>query len=205
MKQQMFFFPWIGKDYKTGGIFGRKILVLGESHYCGAGCEGCGTEKCAECHSFTENVLNEYLDESLPRKNWMRTFVKFERSLVNHETDWKERKEIWNSLAFYNYLQVPMDDARQAGTQQQYRDAEDPFFQALDSLKPDIMIVWGYRLWDLMPASRWENGYPIQIDDYNVLHGAYFTNDGKAVTTVCVYHPSAGYSWDFWYKVIHSV
>lgn len=205
MEQQIFFHPWVGKDYRTGGIFGRKILVLGESHYCSERCDGCGTEKCAGCYSFTEDVLKKYLNESFPRKNWMRTFVKFERSLVNHETDWKERREIWNSLAFYNYLQVPMDDARQAGTQQQYKDAEEPFFQVLDSLKPDLMIVWGYRLWDLMPSSRWKNGNSLQIEDYKVLHGSYFTNEGTAVTTVCIYHPSAGYSWDFWYKVIQSV
>ena len=28
------FRPWVGEKYHTVGIFGKKILVLGESHYC---------------------------------------------------------------------------------------------------------------------------------------------------------------------------
>lgn len=29
-----YFEPWIGENYENGGIFGKKILVLGDSHYC---------------------------------------------------------------------------------------------------------------------------------------------------------------------------
>lgn len=205
MPQKIFFHPWVGKDYATGGIFGKKILVLGESHYCGESCEGCGTDKCAECHSFTVNVMNAHLDPNVPRENWMRTFVKFERSLVNHETDLEERTKIWDCLAFYNYLQVAVDDTREAGPIQQYRDAEQPFFQVLDNLKPDLLIVWGHRLWNLLPSKNWFEGSKILIDDYSVNNGYYHTDNGTVVKSVCVYHPSAGYSWDFWYKVIQSV
>lgn len=28
------FKPWVGKDYHDGNEFGKKILVIGESHYC---------------------------------------------------------------------------------------------------------------------------------------------------------------------------
>ena len=28
------FRPYVGTNYSTGGIFGKKILTLGESHYC---------------------------------------------------------------------------------------------------------------------------------------------------------------------------
>lgn len=28
------FFPWVGANYPKGGIFKKKILILGESHYC---------------------------------------------------------------------------------------------------------------------------------------------------------------------------
>lgn len=201
----VFFYPWIGKDYHNGGVFGNKLLILGESHYCGNGCDGCGTDLCAECHSFTTNVIKEYLNPDLPRKDWMRTFVKFERSLVNHITEWEERQLIWDSVAFYNYLQISLNDARQSGTRQQYVDAIDPFFKVLDNLKPDLMIVWGYRLWDLLPETNWKNGEEKRVGDYRVCHGRYTTSTGFAVRTVCVYHPSAGYSWDFWYKVIKSV
>ncbi len=52
MANNIFFQPFVGKDYASGGVFGKRIMVLGESHYC---------------------------DEGTERQNWMRTFVKFER------------------------------------------------------------------------------------------------------------------------------
>lgn len=35
---EVFFQPFVGKDYQRGGIFGKRIMVLGESHYCDEGC-----------------------------------------------------------------------------------------------------------------------------------------------------------------------
>lgn len=37
-----FFQPFVGKDYASGGIFGKRIMVLGESHYCDEGCADSG-------------------------------------------------------------------------------------------------------------------------------------------------------------------
>ena len=34
MKDNIFFQPFVGKDYANGGIFGKRIMILGESHYC---------------------------------------------------------------------------------------------------------------------------------------------------------------------------
>ena len=42
--------------------------------------------------------------------------LKFERSLEGHETDWLERRKIWNSVVFYNYLQVAVMAADSAVT-----------------------------------------------------------------------------------------
>ena len=37
MKDNIFFQPFVGKDYANGGIFGKRIMILGESHYCDEG------------------------------------------------------------------------------------------------------------------------------------------------------------------------
>ena len=42
MANNIFFQPFVGKDYADGGIFGKRIMVLGESHYCDDGCADCG-------------------------------------------------------------------------------------------------------------------------------------------------------------------
>lgn len=189
------FKPWIGKNYQSGGIFGKKILVLGESHYCD---DSEGTD-------FTTAVVNDYLNPEVERDKWMNTFLKFERSLVNHITDTEESKKIWDSIAFYNYLQFPMDGARQAGTKRQYSDSIGPFFEVLNDLRPELLIVWGSRLWNNLPNEGWVGGKEIEIDGYSIMNGAYKLNDGSLVRTICVYHPSVGYSWDYWYRAIQSV
>lgn len=124
----IFFHPWVGAHYSSGGIFGKRIMVLGDSHYCGEDCKECGVSHLQECNQFTTNVVMDYLDQNIERERWMSTYLKFERSLVNHEPTPEESARIWDSILFYNYLQVAMQGPRQAGTPEQYRAAAEPFF-----------------------------------------------------------------------------
>ena len=88
MNSNIFFQPFVGKDYANGGIFGKRIMILGESHYCDESCADCGDCRLhRECMNFTQQVLDDYLNENKERQDWMRTFLKFERSLVGEETD----------------------------------------------------------------------------------------------------------------------
>lgn len=197
------FSPRIGKGYARGGIFGKKILALGESHYCGSGCADCGEcGKHPECSDFTTKVVNWCLDSSVEREGWMNTYLKFERSLVGKETTSLESRKIWDSIAFYNFLQVAMGGAREAGTDQQYRAAAEPFMQVLEELQPDVLVVWGVRLWNNLPNRNWTDGPKVSVDGYEVQNGYYTLSSGKKVKVVCVYHPSVGYDWSFWHKVI---
>ena len=200
----VFFRPWVGSAYSTGGIFGKRVMILGESHYCEEGCEDCGNARVhPECCAFTNGVVSDYLNESLERQRWMSTYLKFERSLVGHETDWAERKNIWNSVVFYNYLQAAMGGPREAGTNRQYEEAAEPFFEVLEQYRPQYVIVWGSRLWGYMPAGeRWSWNADIVVDGNINKCGNYALNDGTKVKIMPVNHPSVGYSWDYWHKVI---
>lgn len=185
------FLPFVGKNYNNGGMFGTRIMVLGDSHY------GSVPQP-----NITRDVLGWYLDQNVEREGWMNTFLKFERSLVNRETTPKDSLEIWNSLLFYNYLQVLLDGPREAGTEQQYKDSAGAFFQVLDRYRPDVIIVWGKRLWKNLPWDNWIEGAPVTVDGVEIDNGYYKLSDGHMVRVVCVYHPSVGYSWDYWHKVI---
>ena len=159
MLNNIFFQPFVGKDYADGGIFGKRIMILGESHYCDEGCADCGDCRLHRvCMGFTQGVLRDYLDEGTERQNWMRTFVKFERSLVGEETDQAMRLKIWNSVVFFNYLQVAMGGPREAGTSAQYRQAGEAFFEVINKYQPEYVIAWGNRPWDKMPGEHWQNG-----------------------------------------------
>ena len=200
----VFFQPFVGKDYYNGGIFGKRIMVLSESLYCGEGCADCGNlANHRKCAAFTDGVVNDYLNDDLDRERWMNTFLKFERSLVGHETGWAERKRIWQSLMFYDYLQVAMDGPREAGTDEQYDQAGRAFYEVIDKYLPQYIIVWGSRLWDHLPGdSRWHDGKPIVVDDYKVLTGSYSLGNGDTARIMTVNHPSVGYPWDWWHQVI---
>lgn len=201
---QPFFLPHVGTNYaKTG------LLVLGESHYCNKLCRNCG--HCGahpECANFTTNVIRGYLNPNVEREGWMNTYLKFERSLVGHKTNINESSLIWDEVAFYNYLQVPMKAPRQAGTKAQYKQSEDAFFSVLETLRPQLMIVWGKRLWHHLPYTYWSDSEPLIINFDSKEHeevGYYTLPSGHVVHALGVYHPSAAYSWNEWYNVIETI
>ena len=55
MSGNSFFQPFVDKDYANGGIFGKRIMILGESHYCDESCTDCGDcQLHRECMGFTQ-------------------------------------------------------------------------------------------------------------------------------------------------------
>lgn len=199
-----FFRPHVGVNYaKTG------LLVLGESHYCDKQCQNCGL--CiahSECANFTTNVVNDYLNPHNEREGWMNTYLKFERSLVGHVTNINESRLIWENLAFYNYLQVSMSVPRKAGTKEQYCQSKDAFFSVLETLCPQLIIVWGKRLWRHLPYTYWKDSDPLIINSASKEYeevGFYTLPSGHIVHALGVYHPSAGYDWSYWHEVIDAM
>ena len=186
---KVIFRPFVGKNYATCGVFKKHIMILGESHYSDD-----------NNPMLTNNVVRRYLDSNEDHEDWMKTFLKFERSLVGRETSSIDRANIWESLVFYNYLQVLMDGPREAGQKQQYIDSSSAFFQVLEQLQPDVIIVWGKRLWENIPWEHWTESEPITVEGYNIDNGYYTLSNGHIVKVVSVYHPSAGYDWKWWFK-----
>lgn len=202
--ENVFFKPWVGKEYETGGIFNKKILVVGESHYCD-GCDKCsGKPKNGECANFTKNVVQKIINGDFTR--WSGTFRKFERSLVGHDTTQAQSAKIWQSVAFYNYLQVAVTNAREAGDWYDYDNAEVEFFEILNALQPDVIIVWGVtRMWSNMPSQNWEKCDEIVIESQKVKNGWYILENGHRVRTIWINHPSSTYSRELWTKAIKNV
>ena len=201
--EHVYFKPWIGENYKTGGIFKKKILVVGEGHVFG-GCDFCGLKYAKECEDLnTTQVVNEYLNQCSGK--WTSTYRKFERSLVNKETTPEESNEIWQSIAFFNFLQVAMTEARKSGTNEDYKEGQTAFLEVIENLKPDLIIVWGVgRLYNWLPDEGWIDGDKIEVDGYKVKNGYYQLNNGKKSRLIAVYHPSTGYDWNWWYENVIS-
>ena len=199
------FLPFVGDEYWNGISFdkdgnlvlgteenpGKKVLVLGENHYCD---EDLSDE---ELSSFTRDVLDSYLN-SEERCSWKRTFLKFERALSNADTNINS-KSIWNHLMFYNYLQCPLRGTRMAGGSKDYENAATTFYAILKMFKPDCVIVWGRRLFANLPYKHGEEGeYMPSIDSCIWNYQIY----GHTIKVLPIYHPSVGFSWDYWHEVI---
>ena len=66
----IFFHPHIGLNYHQPALFPKRILVLGESHYCGDACADCGSQAHPECANFTRKVVADYLNPANEREGW---------------------------------------------------------------------------------------------------------------------------------------
>lgn len=203
--KNVFFDPWVGEDYHMGGIFNKKILVLGESHHCG--CESC-VNQCGNpkskltCDLSTTNVLRDYLDDYDNCGAYKSTFCKFERAMVNKYTNAEESHAIWNSVMFYNYIQRAMNGPRESPKSTDWEQSRVAFFEVLEQYKPDYIIAWGRRLWQNLPEDGCE-GAPVVCEGLpNERTWEYTLSNGAIVKMISVVHPSAGFSWDKWYRYI---
>ena len=216
--KNVFFLPYVGNKYENGLILnedgtiesgktkgeGLKVLVLGESHYCGEECENCGiASACAEnrCKEFTKNVVTYYLDylnNKTEFEPWMNTFTKFGKTLTGKD---ERSKDIWESVIFYNYIQRAMNAARTRPDSDDFKKSEDAFFDILQKYRPNIIICWGNRLFDNLPSKNGDYGEIITIGERKHYTWYYQLKELK-VNLLSIYHPSVGFNWEFWNKVI---
>lgn len=179
--ENVYFEPWIGDDYWDGGIFEKKILVVGSSHYCKRRneCSNCGVVgDCFDCSDFTTSVVNDYLNHTYWAK-WISTYQKFEGALCGYHTDEDDSYKLWNSIAFYNYLQTAVPAWNDPGNDEDYELSESAFWEVLEELRPDCIIMWGDRVWDMSPSYNGDDVYEL--------------DDGTPIPVLGIYHPSWRY------------
>ena len=85
--------PWVGKDYNKG-YRGKRILVLGESHYAPDG-------KIDE--ELTQWVVRDIAYEP-GGQNYLATFTCFERAIAGRQMTQAERVEFWARVIFSHSL-----------------------------------------------------------------------------------------------------
>ncbi len=188
-ESKIFFKPWVGSEYQTGGVYGKKVLVLGESHY------GDGADAPDDTTGTVKEFVYEYWGAS-----YQQTFLCFERALAGREINQDEREQLWNSIMFYNFFQKSTTGPRTAPDMTVKQESEDAFHELLEQYQPDAIIVWGQRLYELLPA--WdgnETSLKVGDDSCPVWH---YPIKGKSIPAMRVHHPSApsGKSWEYWYQ-----
>lgn len=211
------FLPWIGEKYdkgiyydkngevQYGGGNGKKILVLGESHYCAK--EEDGTPDLTRC------VIGDYIspeNEEQWKEQWepyKNTYTKFERGMAGKSlAAGVEKQDFWKHVVFYNYLQKPLTGPRTFPDEKDFKMSENAFFTVLDIIAPDYIIVWGIRLYNNLPQVG-EQGDDLEVfldtdECYSFETWKYQTRKGKVVPVLGIYHPSSSFDWVFWNKIV---
>lgn len=205
----VFFKPWVGKEYANPQIFSKRIMILGESHHCKELDEKkCNLVECAkrpvECQDFTCDVVNRFL---LYREyeNWFITYIKFEQALSGKKLQDGERDKLWNSIMFYNYTQVPMEHPGQRPSSEQIRYSDRGFSEVFDQYKPEIIITWGRNIFNAISVSKEQTIVSIHVLDkiFNLPTFVYDLPNDKKCIVFPIYHPaSPRFSPTYWNKVI---
>ena len=207
------FLPWEGENYESGikgynedGVIygtednpGKKILVLGESHYC--------ADPNDATEDLTKKIINDFVCSESEHEPYKNTYIKFERALAGRVIDEEERKKLWSHLMFYNYVQVPIAGPRMSPTVSQFFYSESGFAEIIDNYKPDYVIVWGSRLYNHLPnkINGFESyqGKDIKTGDKDMETWIYEKNNIRT-KVLPIFHPSSAFNLHFWSKVLSS-
>ena len=198
--KKVFFEPWVGKDYYNNRVFfKKKILILGESHYCQYDCKYryCGdiSNKQEKCRKMTEQVINEQISED---GNKFAIYTKVAKLLLDKvDIDRSDKIEFWNSVSYYNYIQESLYGPRKRPTQEMWINSEKPFKEVMNELIPDFLLILGSDLWQHMSGIEildWEKGPLIKDESQKEQTWYYpFYSDKKEKRTLALWinHPSS--------------
>ncbi len=165
-------------------------MVLGESHYC--------ADPSDATPNMTTEIVTDLFDEESEHEGYKNTYTKFIRALVGRDISTSsEKREAWNSVLFYNYVQTPISGARVRPTAAEFNASAEALFEVLEHYRPDVVLVWGYDLYNNLPRKGMQGA-----DAQGVETWIYELSDGKRVELLRMLHPSAGYSPSEWHKSI---
>ena len=194
MNKRVKFIPWVGSEYAQG-INGKRVMVLGESHYC--------ADESDAVPQLTINIIHHILNPNNEHEGFMNTYTKFGRALAGKEQYDKDREAMWNSVVFYNFVQVPISEARKAPEKQVFVAAESPFFTVLEQYRPDCVIVWGSRLYNNLPRKGYQTEDLVLSDGKSIETWAYKLASGHIVYLLPITHPSAAFTPEYWNEAIN--
>lgn len=176
---------WKGRDYEDNGIFGSRILIVGESTY---------TTNGADTSLYNVWMAQDHIDgyRDAFRTKLIRVFL---------NTDYEQKDDIekfWNSVCYLNFIIPALSGPRIAPNDRMWVDNSQPLSKLLAELKPNLVVVLGYRMW-----SEWINTPPCEMLPGPIIEGAgrahtYFLiskgNEHRSLS-YAMKHPSSGFSW----------
>ncbi len=182
--------PWVGKNYLKG-IGGKKIFVLGLSHY---KWDDPNCEKTIKKNDFIRDVIIFYHGMS---NSDSPTFRNFEEAWFNKnksEVSDEERKQFWTSVCFNNYIQRPLSNNGENLTEEDRRKGFEKLKPILSLLKPDIVFTWStdyeYSIGSMLTIAV-ENSHKEHPKIGSATPKTFKINlDNHIISIIALHHPS---------------
>jgi len=169
--------PWCGPNYKTFGLKGQRIAIVGYSHH------RCETEP--DTNAFTvETVRRAISHDDMPFFAKIRSYFGYEHS-----------GDFWNSVLFFNFLPdcVGTTDRRYAyGTSEQIERGRARALQLFREYSPERALIFTTKGWHEFPPTREEAAggscTPLGTEFARFSFGTYGVGD-HVVIAVGLRHP----------------
>lgn len=173
-----FFEPWIGEKYEEKFLGGR-TLVVGVCHFCTTPCEFhhlCGTaagirEMDSKCPVYSKledaekekghfrlsnsnNIeIQSFIDGDAPYPSY-KLFTCY-MTRCTGELSREKRKELWEHVAFTNFLQFFHDDRDMLPSEPQlYDEAYPALREVVADIKADVVYVWSDKIKDCLKKHK---------------------------------------------------
>ena len=192
----VYFHPWIGETFERG-LWGRRTLVLGQSHY-----------QWKSNVPVTPYLTQQCIEEQCSGEESVAHWTKIAMTGIGHRPTLDEKRQFWNSVAYANFIQESVGHGPRLGQprREMIETAKEPFIATLEVLRPDIVWVLGHGLWDWLPEEV-SAGPTIQKEVaaltcwYHLAPQPQGSQAAKRVLAVRMLHPSAGFSSSDWHAI----
>jgi uracil-DNA glycosylase len=183
----VYFIPSVGPRYESGLVDGKRVLLLGESHYAS------DADAIASGRRCTTDYFDDYWTCDLLPGN--RFEGKLQRIATrNPEPTALESQLAWKRIAFANFVQEFVGDgSRQRPSRAQWKTGQPALSEIVRRLRPHAVLVLGRATWNHITEGQASDEPPIEIlgrpsrSIWLMPH-----EDGYAKST-WIYHPSTGY------------
>ena len=127
------FNPWVGDRYQTEGYLGRRVLLLGESHYHRDG-------------GVDHPEMTRHIVLGLAIKGDNNGYSDRVLRLVTGAVgplSAAQRADFWHRIAFCNFIQTGLSGPRVRPTKAMWLAGREPFLQTIQELAPQAILVLG--------------------------------------------------------------
>jgi hypothetical protein len=187
---------WKGSNYDSPGLEGKRVLILGESHY-----------EWLDNQTLTPDWTQRFIEAGFAgEKQRFRTRVA--AVLLGRPPVGEEIRAFWNSVAFANYIPVSVGKGPSARPDETMWAAAVPRFAALVAeLKPNLLLVLGHPLWGRMHYTFSMDGHlevhSNSVSEYRIWR--YRLDPERTMLACAIAHPSRSFNFRTWHPFVRDM